>query len=86
MLTGLAASRVSAVGELLRPRLTSVRIELPTPRDVAALVDRLIREPRTWPAVRAAGRARRAGRCNCRRPDRCARAGHHRLCPPERRS
>ncbi|MFJ2773826.1 LacI family DNA-binding transcriptional regulator [Streptomyces sp. NPDC087300] len=39
------------LGRLLRPRLTSVRIELPTPGEVAALVDRLIREPETPPAV-----------------------------------
>ncbi|WP_079143936.1 LacI family DNA-binding transcriptional regulator [Streptomyces luteocolor] len=39
------------VARLLRPRLTSVRIELPTPAEVAALVDRLIREPDTPPAV-----------------------------------
>ncbi|MFD0549680.1 LacI family DNA-binding transcriptional regulator [Streptomyces rectiviolaceus] len=39
------------LGRLLRPRLTSVRIELPPPAEVAALVDRLIREPETPPAV-----------------------------------
>ncbi|MWA14266.1 LacI family DNA-binding transcriptional regulator [Streptomyces sp. BA2] len=39
------------LGRLLRPRLTSVRIELPPPAEVAALVDRLIREPATPPAV-----------------------------------
>ncbi|MGA4846032.1 LacI family DNA-binding transcriptional regulator [Streptomyces sp. G5(2025)] len=39
------------IARLLRPRLTSVRIELPTPGEVAALVDRLVREPWTPPAV-----------------------------------
>ncbi|MGW0537294.1 LacI family DNA-binding transcriptional regulator [Streptomyces sp. NPDC003032] len=46
------------IGKLLRPRLTSVRIELPAPGEVAALVDRLIREPQTPPAVHGRSSAR----------------------------
>ncbi|WP_329126144.1 LacI family DNA-binding transcriptional regulator [Streptomyces sp. NBC_01465] len=39
------------LARLLRPRLTSVRIELPGAQEIAALVDRLIREPQTPPGV-----------------------------------
>lgn len=46
------------LGRLLRPRLTSVRIELPAAAEVAALVDRLIREPETPPAVHRRARVR----------------------------
>ncbi|MGH4032245.1 LacI family DNA-binding transcriptional regulator [Actinomycetota bacterium Odt1-20B] len=46
------------LGRLLRPRLTSVRLELPTPAEVAALVDRLIREPEAEPVVHFGSSAR----------------------------
>ncbi|MGX2993882.1 LacI family DNA-binding transcriptional regulator [Streptomyces sp. JNUCC 64] len=39
------------IASLLRPRLTSVHVDVPPGDRVANLVDRLIREPRTAPAV-----------------------------------
>jgi DNA-binding LacI/PurR family transcriptional regulator len=33
------------LGRLLRPRLSTVRIELPSGRDLAELVDRAVRDP-----------------------------------------
>lgn len=39
------------LGRLLRPRLSSVRIELPSGRDLAALVDRAVRAPGGEPEV-----------------------------------
>jgi hypothetical protein len=33
------------LGRLLRPRLSTVRIELPSGQELAALVDRLVRDP-----------------------------------------
>ncbi|MER8118577.1 LacI family DNA-binding transcriptional regulator [Streptomyces sp. NPDC094031] len=39
------------LGRLLRPRLTTVRIELPSGRDLAALVDRAVRDPGGEPEV-----------------------------------
>ncbi|MEW2619122.1 LacI family DNA-binding transcriptional regulator [Streptomyces sp. NPDC048106] len=39
------------LGRLLRPRLSSVRIELPSGRDLAALVDRVVRDPGGEPEV-----------------------------------
>lgn len=40
------------LGRLLRPRLSTVRIELPSGRELAGLVDRLVREPGGEPEVR----------------------------------
>ncbi|MET7683133.1 LacI family DNA-binding transcriptional regulator [Streptomyces sp. NPDC005423] len=37
------------LGRLLRPRLSTVRIELPSARDLAALVDRAVRDPAAPP-------------------------------------
>ncbi|GAA1895453.1 LacI family DNA-binding transcriptional regulator [Streptomyces durmitorensis] len=56
------------LGRLLRPTLTSVRIELPPPAEVAALVDRLIREPETPPAVHRRSTAHIEVRESSRRP------------------
>ncbi|MFH9670966.1 LacI family DNA-binding transcriptional regulator [Streptomyces sp. NPDC017405] len=39
------------LGRLLRPRLSTVRIELPPGRDLAGLVDRAVREPGAEPGV-----------------------------------
>ncbi|MEV6806352.1 LacI family DNA-binding transcriptional regulator [Streptomyces sp. NPDC051132] len=39
------------LGRLLRPRLSTVRIELPPGRDLAGLVDRAVREPGAEPSV-----------------------------------
>ncbi|CAL9351956.1 Catabolite control protein A [Streptomyces sp. enrichment culture] len=40
------------LGRLLRPRLSTVRLELPAGRELAALVDRAVREPGTVPEHR----------------------------------
>ncbi|WP_225829970.1 LacI family DNA-binding transcriptional regulator [Streptomyces sp. NK08204] len=40
------------LGRLLRPRLSTVRIELPSGRDLAELVDRAVRDPGGEPEVR----------------------------------
>ncbi|MEU2052413.1 LacI family DNA-binding transcriptional regulator [Streptomyces bungoensis] len=40
------------LGRLLRPRLSTVRIELPSGRDLAELVDRAVRDPGAEPEVR----------------------------------
>ncbi|MEV5610760.1 LacI family DNA-binding transcriptional regulator [Streptomyces sp. NPDC052225] len=40
------------LGRLLRPRLSTVRIELPSGRELAELVDRLVRDPAAAPEVR----------------------------------
>lgn len=37
------------LGRLLRPRLSTVHIELPSGRDLAELVDRVVREPGAAP-------------------------------------
>lgn len=37
------------LGRLLRPRLSTVRIELPSGRDLASLVDRAVRSPAAAP-------------------------------------
>ncbi|MFI2204311.1 LacI family DNA-binding transcriptional regulator [Streptomyces sp. NPDC020192] len=39
------------LGRLLRPRLSTVRIELPSGRDLAELVDRAVRDPGSEPEV-----------------------------------
>ncbi|GAB1339164.1 LacI family DNA-binding transcriptional regulator [Streptomyces sp. E-15] len=39
------------LGRLLRPRLSTVHIELPSGRDLAALVDRAVRDPGAEPGV-----------------------------------
>ncbi|WP_251095957.1 LacI family DNA-binding transcriptional regulator [Streptomyces sp. Caat 7-52] len=41
------------LGRLLRPRLSTVRIELPSGRDLAELVDRAVRDPGGEPEVHA---------------------------------
>ncbi len=40
------------LGRLLRPRLSTVHIELPSGRDLAELVDRAVRDPGGEPEVR----------------------------------
>jgi DNA-binding LacI/PurR family transcriptional regulator len=40
------------LGRLLRPRLSTVRLELPSGREIAELVDRLVRDPSAAPFVR----------------------------------
>ncbi|MZD06072.1 substrate-binding domain-containing protein [Streptomyces sp. SID5785] len=40
------------LGRLLRPRLSTVRMELPSGREIAALIDRLVRDPSGEPVVR----------------------------------
>ncbi|MFF2850917.1 LacI family DNA-binding transcriptional regulator [Streptomyces sp. NPDC058001] len=40
------------LGRLLRPRLSTVRIELPSGQELAELVDRVVRDPGTAPLVR----------------------------------
>lgn len=37
------------IGRLLRPRLSTVHIELPSGRDLAELVDRAVRDPSAAP-------------------------------------
>jgi DNA-binding LacI/PurR family transcriptional regulator len=39
------------LGRLLRPRLSTVHIELPSGRDLAELVDRAVRDPGAEPEV-----------------------------------
>ncbi|MFE1953856.1 LacI family DNA-binding transcriptional regulator [Streptomyces sp. NPDC059524] len=40
------------LGRLLRPRLSTVRVDLPSGREIAELVDRLVRDPAAEPLVR----------------------------------
>lgn len=39
------------IGRLLRPRLSTVHLELPSGRDLAELVDRVVRDPTTIPTT-----------------------------------
>ncbi|MGY0019419.1 LacI family DNA-binding transcriptional regulator [Streptomyces sp. YJ-C3] len=49
--TALVGADDLLIARLLRPRLTSVRSELPEPHEVAGLIDRLITDPSVRPGV-----------------------------------
>ncbi|MGV2920665.1 LacI family DNA-binding transcriptional regulator [Streptomyces alfalfae] len=49
--TAVVGSDDLMLGRLLRPRLSTVRIELPSGRGLAELVDRVVRDPGTEPEV-----------------------------------